>query len=157
MPAIIDGWTHLDHGLDTDNLEAVREAAKECPDGAEVWIKTIKSPHEAPSAIHYHVPESEVFYARRGSRRNLSRLCARPQRMVFEVTIIAGMSQDGVTRVWTAYGGPHAPREPEDSYFVFSDAARKSSEYREAREFWSHAALSASAFDIEVPAGSVRT
>lgn len=128
--------SHLDHGL----TDAQREylGGLEVSPGDAVVVKTIELPAElgeVPCALYGPtmgddpVPESEVEYAVRGDRKGESRLVARPARMTNKVTVIAG-PHDGMRDVlFTAFGGPAAPRE----VFECDDD--------ESREFWKEHAL----------------
>lgn len=129
--------SHLDHGLTDAQVEYLLTLSVS---EATVVVKTIELPHElgtVPCGLHgpamgdEAVPEGEVSYAVRGERKGKSRLVAREPRQTRLVTVVAG-SYDGYRDVlFTAFGGPQAPREP------FEDDGD------EAREFWASHALSA--------------
>ena len=149
---IISGVSHLDHGLTTAVIEHIRElfAGK---DG--FFIETIALPPElghVECALHFDVSETDVFYARRGPRTGDSRMCRLPPRMVSEVSVIAGPTTvNGEAKacvLYTAFGGPVAPREPFDSYFGGEMNDAKATELAAAKAFWAKAALSASAFGL---------
>lgn len=62
-------------------------------------------------------------------------MCDRPARMVRTMTVIGGPDDHGETILYTAYGGPSAPREPWDSTLNEEQRAQ-------AQQFWSEHALS---------------
>lgn len=126
--------SHRDHGLPEAVMAYVasRVAGVEAP----FYMETFELPEhlgEVPCGLHLDVPEAEVHYARRGSRPYESRLCGRAPRMVREVTVIGGGAP---CVLWTAFGGPAAPREPGDPSLPPGEAAASAA-------FWSRAALSA--------------
>lgn len=83
------------------------------------------------------VAESEVRYIIRGARRCTSRVVERPTRTTRTLTVIAGPHDGHPCVLYTAYGGPQAPREPGDTMISTWK------EIVEAREFWAEHALSA--------------
>lgn len=134
--------SHVDHNLTEAQLAFI---ADKYADRATFFIDTFELPEElgtVPCGIHgpsvgdEPVPEDEVHYAVRSGRKCASRLCRRPQRPSRTVTVVAG-PHEGKCILYTAYGGPCAPREPGD----FS--LQTMEEVVEAREFWAKHALSA--------------
>lgn len=128
--------SHLDHGLSSAQIEFLLKI--EVPEG-EVTVKTVELPEElgkVPCGLHgpemgdAAVMEADVTYAVRGERKGASRLVARPTRKTSKVTFVAGPhdGQEGV--IFTAFGGPMAPRE----LFECDDMS--------SREFWATHALS---------------
>ena len=112
--------SHVDHGLSQAQLKYILERFA---DREAFFIETIELPDTlgtVPSAIYgpivgdAPVVESEVRYARRGSRKWTSRLCTRPVRQSRLVTVIAGPHDDKPCVLYTAFGGPCAPQEPGD-------------------------------------------
>jgi hypothetical protein len=81
------------------------------------------------------VPDGECTMVVRGARRGASRLCGRAPRPSRLVTVIAGPHGDACI-LYTAFGGPQAPREPFDP--SLDDAGRACSV-----AFWAEHALSA--------------
>jgi len=69
------------------------------------------------------VTEDEVTYDVRGGRTGSSRLVAREPRQVKTVTVISGPYEDKACVLYTAFGGPAAPREP------FEDPCAESVEF----------------------------
>lgn len=125
--------SHLDHGLTEPQISYLL--------GLDlVGVHTVELPAElgtVPCALYGPamgdpaVPEAEVVLARRGARTGLSRLIRRPPRPTRLVTVIVG-PHDGLPDVlYTAFGGPAAPREP----FEVPDDP-------EAAAFWAEHALS---------------
>jgi hypothetical protein len=127
--------THADHALTPDHLAFV---LARFGDRQAFFLETVDLPEEfasLPCSLHGPVPESEVTYITRGDRPGPSRMCDRPARMVRTMTVIGGPDASGATILYTAYGGPAAPREPWDP--GLDDAGRE-----ESRRFWSEHALS---------------
>jgi hypothetical protein len=87
-----------------------------------------------PSTGGPPVPESEVVYKIREGRRYPSRMVDRPTRPMRTVTVIGGKYK-GKHILFTAYGGPYAPREPHDASLPKEQRA-------ESEAFWSQHALS---------------
>ena len=79
--------SHLDHGLSGQQVEFVLQAFK---DKTGFFIATITLPDSlgkvacgihGPSMGDLPVPESEVFYSKRGNRIGKSRMCKRLPRL----------------------------------------------------------------------------
>lgn len=64
-----------------------------------------------PAAGDPQITEDQVFYQTRGDRPTPSRLINKPPRPTDLITIIVGM-HEGRPTLFTAFGGPLAPREP---------------------------------------------
>ena len=80
------------------------------------------------------VPDSECVLRVRGGRPGASRLCPRPSRPSRLMTVIVG-PHEGETILYTAFGGPAAPREPHE-------LPHGSDAYVESLAFWAQHALS---------------
>lgn len=82
------------------------------------------------------VSENRVQYQIRNGRRCASRVLiegvARPTRTL---TVIAGPAGDDSCVLYTAYGGPSAPREPGDTTIP------NGAEWEQSRDFWREHAL----------------
>jgi hypothetical protein len=135
--------SHLDHGLTPDHVAWLLErfAAR-----SGFFLETVELPwYLGPLTCGLHgpimgdepVPEGEVNYARRGNRSGESRMCDRPARETRLVTVIAGPHGDEPCVLYTAFGGPSAPREPWDAG-IKTDSEREASVL-----FWEAHALSA--------------
>ena len=135
---------HADHGIGKFHEAVIKRLFADA--GPGFLIKTVELPTECPdllSGIHgpiagdEPVPSSEVHWAKRGNRAGLSRLCRRPARPTRLMTVIGkwDLGSDEI-QVFTAYGGPLAPREITDATLP-ADAAE------EACAFWAVHALSA--------------
>jgi hypothetical protein len=132
--------SHLDHGLTEAQVEFL--LSHRLTNGPVV-VKTLELPEElgtVPCALYgplmgdYEVLEWEVTMESRGKRGGYSRMVDRPVRQVRQVTVVAG-PHDGLQDVlYTAYGGPAAPREP-------YDCPAGSPELEESRAFWRDHAL----------------
>ena len=134
--------SHLDHGLTESQIEFIK-ATFEDRDG--FFIESVELPESlgtVPCGLHgpamgdEEVPESEVSYAKRGDREHPSRLCQRPMRPTRTMTVIAGPHGDESCVLFTAFGGPLAPKEP-------NDTEHGSDERKQSEDFWSKHALSA--------------
>lgn len=139
---ILPKKSHLDHGLTPQQIGWI---VVHFADRTGFFRETVELPADlgtVPSGIYgpivgdRPVSEKEVFYATRGTRTLKSRLTKRPPRDTRFVTVIAGPVGDEPCALYTAYGGPLAPREPGDPS-MNSDAER-----RESALFWRDHALS---------------
>lgn len=131
--------SHLDHHLSPAHVAFIRERFG---DRTAFFLETIELPPELPALpCELHgpatgedpVPEAEVTYAVRGTRKGPSRLCKRAPVLVRTLTVIGG-PHEGKCILYTAYGGPCAPREPWDE--TLESTARG-----EAVDFWALHAL----------------
>jgi hypothetical protein len=133
--------SHLDHGFHESVVAHVAErfAARDF-----FFIETFELPPDLPSVpCGLHGPvmgdapvgDAEVVLEARGSRPGPSRLCARAPREVRTVTVIAGPHESEPCVLYTAFGGPVAPREPWDESLTPEQVA-------ESEAFWAEHALS---------------
>lgn len=138
----ITSESHLDHGLSEAHVAWLLKCFAE---RNEFFLTTVELPEELPPlecGLHgplmgdEPVPESECHYERRGTRMGSSRMCSRAPRATRLVTVIAGPDGSEPCVLYTAFGGPSAPREP-------FDPALKSFEVLESKVFWGEHALSA--------------
>ena len=129
--------SHVDHGLSGEQVEYLLQTLEATPH--DLTIQTVELPEgmgTVPCGLHGPVmgddpvPDDEVTFAVRGSRSGASRLCRRPVRPTRKVTIISGPHEGHACVLFTAFGGPQAPREP------FEDDSP------ESIKFWSEHALS---------------
>ena len=134
--------SHADHALSQSHLDFILATFG---DRQAFFLETVDLPAELPSlpcSLHgpvmgdAGVPEREVTYLVRGARPGPSRTCDRPLRDVRTMTVIGGLDDAGKMILYTAYGGPSAPREPWDPGLTTSD------QYSESLRFWSQHALS---------------
>jgi hypothetical protein len=141
MALTISSDSHLDHYLTPEHLAWIQETFAN-RDG--FFIETVTLPEhlgEVPSAIYGPsvgdppVAEVEVRYIIRGSRKCASRVVHRPSRMTRTMTVIAGPHGDQPCVLYTAYGGPCAPREPGDPGIPTWE------ELQACRAFWAEHAL----------------
>jgi hypothetical protein len=130
----------LDHGLSEAHVKFLLETFS---DRKEFFIETLTLPEElspvscalyGPLAGDSPVLDVECEIVARGERKWPSRLCNRPARMTRRVTVVAGPDGDEPCVLYTAYGGPEAPREPGDT--SLDDAGRAAS-----ADFWKDHAL----------------
>ncbi len=131
--------SHVDHGLSDKHLSYVMERFG---DHSKFFIATVDLPNElealpcalmGPLVGDEPIPESEVTYETRGDRTWKSRMIevAYP-RTSRKVTVIAGPHDGEACVLFTVYGGPLAPQEPDDPGCKDVPASR---------EFWSKHAL----------------
>lgn len=150
--------SHLDHHLTPAHIEFIRTAYA---DREGFFVQTVDMPASLdPLPCHLHgpamgdepIPEAEVTYARRKDRKGPSRLCHRGPRMTQKLTVIGGPPEPGSTEtvLYTAYGGPSAPREPYDVPVIVPSPSPRFGEAAQLIEsvmFWrEHALSSPSAF-----------
>lgn len=138
---IIKDASHLDHGLtEAHGMWLINRYR----DRDAFFIETIELPENLPAipcGLHgpavgdAPVPDSECKYVRRAGRARESRTCKRAPQMTRTITVIAGPHDGDPCVLFTAYGGPLAPREPWDA--SMSDAQRA-----ESIAFWAQHALS---------------
>ena len=127
--------SHLDHSLTDAQVEFILGLpAKE----GEVTVQTVELPEAlgtvpcglfGPCMGDAPVTDAEVTLEVRGDRKGPSRLVDREPRQVRTVTVISGPHDGNPCVLFTAFGGPSAPREP------FEDDSE------ESRKFWSEHAL----------------
>jgi hypothetical protein len=137
----INGESHLDHSLCTSHIAWLLQRYG---DRADFFIETIELPAELPDLLcDLHGPlmgddpvaEFVVHYAKRGDRPGRSRVVFRDPRLTRLITVIGGPHDDDPCVLYTAFGGPAAPREPFDP--TLDDAG-----YAESMAFWRDHALS---------------
>lgn len=116
----IDAITHLDHGLLPAHLAWI---AERFGDREAFFLETVELPAElppvacglfGPSVGDAAIGDEEVELVVRGGRSGPSRLVTRAPRSTRTLTVIGGPSGDEPCVLYTAFGGPAAPREPWD-------------------------------------------
>ena len=134
--------SHLDHGLSPDQIEWLKETFAERD---SFFIESVEMPSKlgtVPCGLHgpkmgdEPIRDDEVKLVVRGERENPSRIVDRAPRPTRTVTVIAGPHEDEKCVLFTAFGGPLAPKEP-------GDTEEGSDERKESEDFWSQHALSA--------------
>ena len=139
---VIKEISHLDHGLSDEAIAYILKKYKKC-DG--FFIESFRLPKKfgmlecdlyGPAMGDPAVKESQVKHAARGKRKWTSRLINKPSRKTSMVTVIAGPHEGDPCVLYTAYGGPSAPREPGDPSVQKDQALLEESE-----AFWSKHAL----------------
>lgn len=141
MTITILSESHLDHGLTAAQISYILQAYLD-RDG--FFLETIELPEElgtVPCALRGPIrgeppvgPDAPVSFQKRGSRSYESRMVAWEATPSREVTIIAGPHGDYSCVLYTAYGGPLAPKEP-------GDPSLKPEERERSERFWSEHAL----------------
>lgn len=131
---------HADHGISESTIEQVLATLK--PGGFFATTTELPSDHVeilsalyGPSAGDGVVQECDVEYVRRSPDRPLSRMINAPKRPTRKLTLIGTVNEAGELTIFTAYGGPLAPREPGDP------TLETESDKAEAHAFWSTHAL----------------
>ena len=132
--------SHTDHALTQDHLDFIVSAFA---DKDAFFITTLELPKSLPGlpcAIYgpimgdSPIKDEDVSMEVRGSREEPSRMIAKEPRSSRLLTVIAGPHNDEDCILYTAYGGPCAPKEP------FS-CEEGSEERKKSEEFWSEHAL----------------
>jgi hypothetical protein len=136
--------SHVDHHLNDQHIAWLLERFG---DRTRFFAETVAIPPELPAlpcALHgpamgdEPVPDAECRQVVRNGREGPSRVCSRSSRDVRIITVIAGPFGDEPCVLYTAYGGPLAPREPWDLALV----ALVGREMAESVAFWAQHALS---------------
>lgn len=136
--------SHVDHGLTPEQLAHALDAAAQAHEGG-LLIRTVDLPPDlgtvpcglfGPIMGDEPVSDDLVIYASRGNRTTTSRMVHRKPRQVSTVTVIAGPHNGDPLVLYTAFGGPLAPREPDELEVG-------TPEHAESRAFWDQHALSA--------------
>lgn len=136
--------SHLDHYLLPSHLEWLLKMHAELDRFA---IATVELPPFLPDLVmglygpivgDAPISEDEVTYGVRPGRRWATRFVHRPVRAMRPtrlLTFVAGPHEDKPCVLYTAYGGPKAPREPGDLGIT------SWTEIVESRDFWAEHAL----------------
>jgi hypothetical protein len=140
---IITGESHLDHGLSPVLVAHIKErfASRDA-----FFIETFALPPDleavpcgliGPATGYAPVIDADVVHVVRGDRKCASRVLLAPRRPIWVrvVTVIAGPDGPNACVLYTAFGGPKAPREPGDP------AIGSWAELIESRDFWAQHAL----------------
>ena len=136
--------SHLNHNLSAAHLEWILQRFG---DRDAFFLEPVELPASLPSVpcgLHgprvgdEPVPDRECRLEKRLGRERASRVCDRPMKMVRTLTVIAGPHGDDACVLYTAHGGPSAPREPWDPSLEGDVDARAAS-----IDFWAEHALTA--------------
>ena len=128
--------THVDHAFTPAHFEYIKSRFLE---KAGFFIETFALPDclaEVPQGLYGPIvgdppiEEADVSYVIRGQRKCASRVVARPMRATRTITVVAGPHEGKPCVLYTAYGGPQAPREPGDT------SIKTWEEVVVSREFW---------------------
>lgn len=131
--------SHTDHV----SPEVVEYILNRFADRSAFFIETFELPAEIPAVAcglygpvmgDGPIPDADCVATTRPGRGWLSRTVDRPTRPTRTVTVIAGPFENEPCVLYTAFGGPLAPKEPGDP--TLSDADRPA-----AVEFWAQHAL----------------
>lgn len=133
--------SHLDHALPP---EVVALLVSRYADRDGFFIDSFELPPElppVPCTLHGPatgeppVTDAEVTMIVRPPRPYPSRICQRPPVLTRTITVIAGPHEEEPCLLYTAFGGPLAPKEPEDQSLGTEDDRAAS------RAFWAQHAL----------------
>lgn len=141
---IITHQSHLDHGLTSRHLMFILNRFRdrdgffadtvELPDDLEDLVCGLHGPVMGDAPID----DRDVMMRKRFGRTHESRiLFGGKLRKTRILTVIAGPAEGGMCVLYTAHGGPLAPREPGDA-----SIAPDSRELAESIAFWREHALS---------------
>lgn len=132
--------SHLDHGLTAAQIYYIQAkfanqtrafiAYFDLPE----YLGTVPCGLHGPMMGDAPVPSYEVTMITRANRNGPSRMCGRPTRPTRTVTVIAGPHEGDDCVLYTAFGGPLAPKEPWETEGTDAHA--------ESVEFWAEHALS---------------
>lgn len=135
--------SHTDHGLTQAQLDAALALLPPAPSG--VQVATVELPDHLGTVacglygpVMGDPPVTDAISVVREGRTGPSRLVSRPPRPTRTVTVIVGPHGEHPRVLYTAFGGPPAPREPWDT--SLSGGA-----LTESVAFWSEHALAAPA------------
>jgi hypothetical protein len=139
---ILTGTSHLDHGI---SQTLVRYLCERFADRDDFFLETIELSEELADGLECSlygplvgdepVGDAFVCWAPRGERTWPSRIVqGRGKRPTRLLTVIAGPHDGYACILYTAFGGPAAPRE-------LGDPSLPEEEKRAAFEFWSEHAL----------------
>lgn len=134
---------HADHGIKPEQMDWIKSQIS-AANPKTFFIQEIQIPAElgsvrnamyGPAAGDPPVPESQVSYRPRGDRPWSDRVVSWPTRPVNYVQAIGSPDRDDPNKIvlFTVYGGPLAPQNPDDPSCRDVDGARN---------FWSQHALS---------------
>lgn len=152
MKLIIDPRSHMDHGLSTGHLLLIAEGLKQKEEGKLTILQLDIPKHlpklpcklRGPIVGMEPIGEGVVEWCQRGAREVLSRMVRHdvleskmaeyynPESVQTSAVLTAVIGPDGT--LFTAYGGPLAPREPGDPSISEEDRL-------ESAKFWSEHAL----------------
>ena len=142
MALVVLSGSHTDHGLSEAQLAFILTRYS---NRIAFFIDSFELPEElgtlasalyGPEVGDPPVADVKCEFRVRGERKGPSKLLNAPMRPTRTCTVIAGPAKgvEGDVVLYTAYGGPKAPREP-------WDCIPDSSEHKESVEFWSKHAL----------------
>lgn len=138
--------SHVDHHLPAETLRyviATVETERATNLGHGLVIHTVTLPEAiapvpcalvGPATGHKPVTEDRVRHEARPPREYTSRLITHPLVFTREVTVIVGENAGDPAVLYTAFGGPLAPREPGDPTLPEDSCA-------ESEAFWKDHAL----------------
>ena len=128
-------WMHKDHGLQAAHIEVAEQL---CHERSGFFIVTVSVFDPLPCGLYGPimgdppVADEDTYLEQRSPDRPMSRLVRWPTRVDARMTVIG----QGPDVIYTAYGGPCAPREP-------GDPTLSESERAESKAFWRVHALAA--------------
>lgn len=134
--------SHTDH-VSPEVLSYLQERFPAVDPGPITVIETVPLPEGLTATSGLYGPtcgdapvlKGEAYYANRPGREYRSRLVRLPKREVRQVTVIMGRYGKDPCVLYTAFGGPLAPKEPDDP-------SLQSHERAASVAFWAEHALS---------------
>lgn len=143
---IVTGTSHTDHNLSAAHLSFLETHFK---GRNKFFIETVEIPQTmqavqcglyGPDMGDGPIAEEHVTYGIRGNRTCATRFIKNGEmRFTRKITVVAGPAKIGDEEyacvLYTAYGGPEAPREPGDPGLNSMEDIKKS------RDYWSKHAL----------------
>jgi hypothetical protein len=134
--------SHVDHGLNGEQVEFILSELSSCEG---FGIHTVELPAElgsVPCALYGPtmgddpLSDADTFLQARSGREYPSRIAGHSQRPrpTTKVTVIVGPHEDKPCVLYTAFGGPLAPKEVNDPFM-------KPEEVDASKAFWSTHAL----------------
>jgi len=119
--------SHCDHGLTEAHKAFLLEKYSEANGFFIETFELADSLGELDCALYGPIMgDAEVeggFYEKRKGRDNVSRLVSRPLRPTRQITVIAGPHEKDSCVLFTAFGGPLAPKEVDDPTLNDEDRA----------------------------------
>ena len=142
---VIHPISHLDHGLSPEHLAWLQEVFADREGFFEATVDVpphlsseLMSALWGPSSGDAPIREPDVEYVVRPGRRCVSRVLVNPLatlRPTRRLSVVAGPFESEPCVLYTAYGGPAAPREPGDPTISSWHGIL------ESRTFWAEHAL----------------
>lgn len=141
--------SHLDHGLSSEQLLYI---INKFNNRTGFFIETFQLPTTlggidcalyGPTMGDDPIPSCDAADVKRPGREYTSRAVVRPKRRTQLVTVIAGPHDNLPCVLYTTFGGPKSPKEP-------NDPTLKDEEREESIAFWSEHALAVDEIALDI-------